>query len=81
MIKTSLQLTVKVVLKEWHFADGSHSLTSFNLSTQNSLDEASISLSKTGRKICVTVVEGKDLIVKDKIGKSGPYIKLYYGKV
>ncbi|XP_022874017.1 uncharacterized protein LOC111392852 isoform X3 [Olea europaea var. sylvestris] len=74
------ELTVKVVLKEWHFADGSHSLTSFNLSTQNSLDEASISLSKTGRKICVTVVEGKDLIVKDKIGKSGPYVKLYYGK-
>ncbi|XP_022881162.1 extended synaptotagmin-1 [Olea europaea var. sylvestris] len=74
------ELTVKLVLKEWQYADGSHSLTNFNLSSQHSLDGASNFLSKTGRKICITVVEGKDLIVKDKIGKSGPDIKLYYGK-
>ncbi|CAI9755382.1 unnamed protein product [Fraxinus pennsylvanica] len=74
------ELAVKLVLKEWQFADGSHNLTSFNLSAQHSLDGASIFLSKTGRKICLTVVEGKDLIVKDKTGKSGPYVKLYYGK-
>ncbi|KAL2543887.1 C2 domain-containing protein [Forsythia ovata] len=74
------ELTVKLVLKEWQFADGSHSSTNLNLSSQHSLDGISNFLSKTGRKICITVVEGKDLIVKDKTGKSGPYVKLHYGK-
>ncbi|CAI9784490.1 unnamed protein product [Fraxinus pennsylvanica] len=74
------ELTVKLVLKEWQFADGSHSLTNFNLSSQHSPYKESNFIPKTGRKICITVVEGKGLIVKDKIGKSGPYVKLYYGK-
>ncbi|CAL5326938.1 unnamed protein product [Camellia sinensis] len=74
-------LAVKLVLKEWQFSDGSHSLNSINLSSQQSLYGSSNFLSRTGRKICITVVEGKNLMVKDKFGKSDPYVKLQYGKV
>ncbi|CAA0820558.1 C2 domain-containing protein [Striga hermonthica] len=74
------ELTVRLVLKEWQFTDGSHSLASLGLGSRRSLNGTSNYFSKTGRKICITVVEGKDLVVKDKIGKSDPYIKLQYGK-
>ncbi|KAK2987529.1 hypothetical protein RJ640_030198 [Escallonia rubra] len=74
------ELTVRLVLKEWQFSDGSHSLNAFHLNFQQSLNGSSNSLSITGRKIYVTVVEGKDLAVKDKFGKSDPYVKLQYGK-
>ncbi|PIN13548.1 putative Ca2+-dependent phospholipid-binding protein [Handroanthus impetiginosus] len=74
------ELTVRLVLKEWHFSDGLHSLTSFGSSSHQSLNGASNYFSRTGRKISITVVEGKDLVVKDKIGKSDPYVKLQYGK-
>ncbi|KAL7160267.1 hypothetical protein ABFS83_01G082300 [Erythranthe nasuta] len=76
------ELTVRLVLKEWQFADGSHSSTSLSSSSRRSLSGHGPSnhFSKTGRKICITVVEGKDLLVKDKIGKSDPYVKLQYGK-
>ncbi|KAI3468850.1 hypothetical protein Pfo_025513 [Paulownia fortunei] len=74
------ELTVRLVLKEWQFSDGSHSLTSFSTGSRHSLSGPSNYFSRTGRKICITVVEGKDLVVKDKIGKSDPYIKLQYGK-
>lgn len=80
-----LQLAVKLLLKEWQFSDGSHSLTSFSSSSgsiQRSLNGISNSFSSTGRKIYITVVKGKDLVVKDnKIGKSDPYVRLQYGKV
>ncbi|KAL3818150.1 hypothetical protein ACJIZ3_004055 [Penstemon smallii] len=75
------ELTVKLVLKEWQFSDGSHSLTSSQTSSHPSVSGISNYFLRTGRKIIVTVVEGKDLIMKDKIGKSDPYIKLQYGKV
>ncbi|GER30541.1 plant synaptotagmin [Striga asiatica] len=74
------ELTVRLVLKEWQFTDGSHSLTSLGSGSRLSLNGPSNYFSKTGRKICITVVEGKDLVVKDKIGKSDPYVKLQYGK-
>ncbi|KAL8552654.1 hypothetical protein ACS0TY_001369 [Phlomoides rotata] len=74
------ELTVRLVLKEWLFSDGLHSLTTFNASSRHSLSGSSIYSPRTGRKICITVVEGKDLLVKDKIGKSDPYVKLHYGK-
>ncbi|KAK6158067.1 hypothetical protein DH2020_005381 [Rehmannia glutinosa] len=74
------ELTVRLVLKEWHFSDGSHSSTSFSTGSRHSLSGASNIFPRTGRKICITVVEGKDLNVKDKIGKSDPYVKLQYGK-
>ena len=76
-----LQLTVKLVLKEWMFSDGSHSSNRYHVSPQQSLDGASSFLSSTGRKIYITVVEGKDLPTKDKNGKCDPYVKLQYGKV
>ncbi|KAL5726120.1 MYF24_8 [Ranunculus cassubicifolius] len=67
------QLTVKLVLREWTFSDGSNTLNDHPpLSSQRSLS--------TGRKLKVTVLEGKDLIGKDKFGKCDPYIKLQYGK-
>ncbi|KAH7851027.1 hypothetical protein Vadar_006275 [Vaccinium darrowii] len=75
------ELTVKLVLKEWQFSDGSHSLTSNHLSSSKSICGSSNHLPRTGRKIYITVVEGKDLMVKDKFGKSEPYVKLQYGKV
>ncbi|XP_057811774.1 uncharacterized protein LOC131026009 isoform X1 [Salvia miltiorrhiza] len=75
------ELTVRLVLKEWLFADGSHTSTNLSASSRHSLSSSSNYFSTTGRKICVTVVEGKDLLVKDKIGKSDPYVKLQYGKV
>ncbi|KAG8374807.1 hypothetical protein BUALT_Bualt10G0034000 [Buddleja alternifolia] len=74
------ELTVRLVMKEWQFADGSQSLTSFNSGSHRPLSTASNYLSRTGRKISITVVAGKDLVVKDKIGKSDPYVKLQYGK-
>ncbi|XP_030521547.1 synaptotagmin-5 isoform X2 [Rhodamnia argentea] len=75
------ELTVRLVLKEWQFSDGSHSLNNFLVNSQNSLNGSSNLLSKTGRKLNITVVEGKDLISKDRNGKCEPYVKLQYGKV
>ncbi|KAM3380353.1 synaptotagmin-5 isoform X4 [Capsicum galapagoense] len=76
------ELTVKLVLKEWQFADGSHSSTGLPISSQPSLNSTSSFLPRTGRRIYVTIVEGKDLPSKDKFGKSGSgcYVKFQYGK-
>ncbi|XVF50585.1 hypothetical protein PTKIN_Ptkin04bG0113300 [Pterospermum kingtungense] len=75
------QLAVRLVVKEWQFSDGSLSFNNLRVSSQSSLSGSSNFLSKTGRKINVTVVEGKDLVSKDKCGKCNPYVKLQYGKV
>lgn len=75
------ELAVKLVLKEWQFSDGSHTLNGYHLSPRQSLYGSSTGLQRTGRKIVITVVEGKDLIGKDKAGKFEPYVKLQYGKV
>ncbi|CAL5442242.1 unnamed protein product [Camellia sinensis] len=77
---SSAKLMVKLVLKEWQFCDGSHSLSDIGLSTRQSLNGSSNFQPSTGRKIYVTVVEGKDLMIKDKFGKSEPYVSLQYGK-
>ncbi|KAG7942108.1 hypothetical protein I3843_16G082900 [Carya illinoinensis] len=74
------ELTVRLVLKEWQFSDGSHTLNSYHLSSRQSFYGSPTSLSRTGRKIGITVMEGKDLIAKDKSGKCDPYVKLHYGK-
>uniref|UniRef100_A0A9I9CDU6 Synaptotagmin-5-like n=1 Tax=Cucumis melo TaxID=3656 RepID=A0A9I9CDU6_CUCME len=74
------ELRVRLVLKEWMFSDGSHSSNRYHVSPQQSLYGASSFLSSTGRKINITVVEGKDLPTKDKNGKCDPYVKLQYGK-
>ena len=81
LFKLILQLTVRLVLKEWQFSDGSHSLNSYHLSLRQSINGTSTVLARTGRKINITVVEGKDLIAKEKSGKCDPYVKLQYGKV
>ncbi|KAK9278588.1 hypothetical protein L1049_028160 [Liquidambar formosana] len=74
------ELTVRLVMKEWQFSDGSHCLSNYSLSSEQSLYGSSNFLSRTGRKINVTVVEGKDLIAKDKSRKADPFVKLQYGK-
>ncbi|CAH8260944.1 unnamed protein product [Arabidopsis lyrata] len=78
---SSGELTVRLLLKEWHFSDGSHSLNSVNSSSLHSLDSSSTLLSKTGRKIIVTVLAGKNLVSKDKSGKCDASVKLQYGKI
>ncbi|GKV39430.1 hypothetical protein SLEP1_g47195 [Rubroshorea leprosula] len=75
------ELTVRLVLKEWQFSDGSHSLSHLRSSVQQSFNGLSNFLSTTGRKINITVGEGKDLITKDNSGKCNLYAKLQYGKV
>ncbi|KAE8663972.1 hypothetical protein F3Y22_tig00112857pilonHSYRG00079 [Hibiscus syriacus] len=75
------ELTVKLVVKEWQFSDGSLSFNNLRVSSQPSLSGSSNFLSRTGRRISVTVVEGKDLMTKDKSGKCNLYVKLQYGKV
>ncbi|XP_073047805.1 uncharacterized protein [Primulina eburnea] len=74
------ELTVKLVLKEWQFSDGTHSLTNFGRGSYHPVNGISNYSPKTGRKIHITVVEGNDLVLKDKMGKSDPYVKLQYGK-
>ncbi|KAJ6759796.1 hypothetical protein OIU79_024789 [Salix purpurea] len=78
---TSGELTVKLVVKEWQFSDGSLSLNKFNGSSRKSTYSSSSPLSRTGRKINVAIMEGKDLISKERSGKCDPYVKLQYGKV
>lgn len=77
---SSGELKVKLVLKEWQFSDGSHSFNSFPRTSQRPSNGLSNYLSRTGRKINITVVEGKDFALKDKSGKCSPYVKLSYGK-
>ncbi|KAB2609517.1 synaptotagmin-5-like [Pyrus ussuriensis x Pyrus communis] len=74
------ELTVKLVLKEWQFSDGSHVDNSL-LTSQRSLFGSSNFLPRTGRKVNISVMEGKDLVSKDRYGKCGPYVKLQYGKI
>lgn len=74
----SAKLKVKLTLKEWQFSDGLHTLSGSQLSSRGSLFGSSNFQPRTGRKIYVTVVEGKELLEKDKSGKS--YVKLQYGK-
>ncbi|XP_034673142.1 synaptotagmin-5 isoform X2 [Vitis riparia] len=74
------ELMVRLVVKEWQFTDGSHSSNNFRVSPQQSLYGSSNFPSGTGRKINITVVEGKDLIA-NKSGRCDPYVKLQYGKV
>ncbi|KAI3920777.1 hypothetical protein MKW98_005603 [Papaver atlanticum] len=75
------ELTVRLVLKEWQFADGSVSSNNTSVvGSQRSMNRPSDDHPRTGRKIKLTVVEGRDLVVKDKAGKSNAYVKLQYGK-
>ncbi|OVA04981.1 C2 calcium-dependent membrane targeting [Macleaya cordata] len=75
------ELTVRVVLREWQFSDGSRSFNNSSLiGSQRSMYRSSDVQPRTGRKLKLTVVEGRDLVGKDKLGKSNSYVKLQYGK-
>ncbi|KAL0906439.1 hypothetical protein M5K25_024934 [Dendrobium thyrsiflorum] len=76
------ELTVRLVLKEWQFSDGSATMSSSSDGQfQSSIYGSSSMQLRTGRKLSITVVEGRDLTTKDKSGKCDPYVKLEYGKV
>nr|GEY93280.1 C2 domain containing protein [Tanacetum cinerariifolium]GEZ02915.1 C2 domain containing protein [Tanacetum cinerariifolium] len=77
---SSTKLKVKLTLKEWQFSSGLHSLSGSHLSTRaSSLYGSAYNLQpKARRKIYVIVVEGKELLEKERSGKS--YVKLQYGK-
>ncbi|KAG6515442.1 hypothetical protein ZIOFF_025854 [Zingiber officinale] len=75
------ELTVKLVLREWQFSDGSIILNkSANSTPQLSADSPHYLQTRTGRKLKVTILEGRNLTTKDKSGKCDPYVKLQYGK-
>ncbi|CAN0902299.1 SYT5 [Linum grandiflorum] len=74
------ELAVKLVMKEWQYSDGTHSLNKYKSSSRQSVDGSSIIPSRTGRKINLTVVEGKDFTAKERSGKCNAYVKLQYGK-
>lgn len=75
----NLQLKVRLVLKEWLFSDGSHSTRNSTLNSRQSIHGLKNLMVRTGRRICINVMEGKDLASKEKSGKC--YVKLQYGKV
>ncbi|KAK6925260.1 C2 domain [Dillenia turbinata] len=75
------ELKVRLELKEWQFADGSHSFKKFHVNSGHSMGGSSNFPLRTGRKLHITIVEGKDLVVKDKSGKCDPYVKMQYGEV
>ena len=72
---------MKLVTKEWQFSDGSHSSLNLHVRPEQPVNGSSSFPSRTGRKIAITIVEGKDLSLKDKSAKSESYVKLEYGKV
>ncbi|XP_078438859.1 C2 domain-containing protein [Wolffia australiana] len=72
------ELSVKLVLREWHESDGSSSsLALSSIPSQPSISGSNFQPG-TGRKLKVTIVEGKDLLTKSS--KSDAYVKLRYGK-
>lgn len=55
------ELKVSIVVKEWQFSDGTHSLNNLRNNSQQSLNGSSNIQLRTGKKLKITVVEGKDL--------------------
>lgn len=80
------EVTVKLVLKEWQFSDGSKAVansspSSSMLGQQNSAGAQSMRPTLTGRKLRISAIEARDLAPMDRTGKSDPYLKLFYGKL
>ncbi|XP_068643741.1 synaptotagmin-2-like [Aristolochia californica] len=76
------ELTVRLVVREWQFAGISASGNrSAYVSSQNSVGSGLSQFEpRTGRKLIITVKEGRNLAGKDRSGKCDPYVKLQYGK-
>ncbi|KAF6135483.1 hypothetical protein GIB67_015336 [Kingdonia uniflora] len=70
------EINVRLVLREWQFSDGSRSLVNYFLGSQQSIFGWPNVQPRTGRKLKITVVEGRNLLGKDKYGKCDPYVKL-----
>ncbi|CAK9876092.1 unnamed protein product [Sphagnum jensenii] len=81
------ELTVKLALKEWQFADGSKAVASYmpsniiHMQQQTMLGTYPSLNVHTGRKLKICTVEGRNLAPMDRTGKSDPYLKLFYGKM
>ena len=76
-------MAVSLVVKEWQYSDGSTNVNNPVLArlVQPSIHGSLSHQTRTGRRLKVTVVEGRNLAIKEKSGRCDPYIKLYYGKV
>eukprot|EP00250_Pteridium_aquilinum_P010520 c19447_g1_i1 orf=1765-3852(+) len=76
------KLSVKLLIKEWQFTDGSRTGGDFVNGTLSNTFQALPSFeAHTGRTIKITVLEGRNLAAKDRTGKSDPYVRLRYGKM
>lgn len=83
---TSGELTVKLLLKEWQFSDGSKAVANYNPALvihdqQNAVGTQPVQPTFTGRKLKISAIEGRNLAPMDRTGKSDPYLKLFYGKL
>ncbi|XP_049934628.1 synaptotagmin-5 isoform X2 [Nymphaea colorata] len=76
----SVEVTIKLALKRWLFADGSNNLEKSTLSSEMTTG-GSKQLSPTGRKFKITIIEGRNLASVGRPGMSSTYVKLQYGKV
>ncbi|KAJ7294164.1 hypothetical protein O6H91_Y274600 [Diphasiastrum complanatum] len=79
---TAGEVIVRLTMKEWLFHDSSKPLASdTSMEHQNTLGSWPVLPSRTGRKLKVIVLEGRNLAPKDRTGKSDPYLRIQYGKV
>ncbi|KAF3328924.1 extended synaptotagmin-1 isoform X1 [Carex littledalei] len=80
--KSVEMLAVSLVVKEWQYSDGSASVNNPVVArpVQPSIHGSVSHQTRTGRRLKVTVVEGRNLAIKEKSGRCDPYIKLHYGK-
>eukprot|EP00850_Spirogloea_muscicola_P012768 SM000084S23104 [mRNA] locus=s84:159609:164477:- [translate_table: standard] len=63
-------------VSEWHFLDGSRVTADASLQA-GSLDQSSLPRRSTGKKITLTVMEGRGILPK---GRSQVYLKIIYGE-